>query len=64
MTIDTTTQNIRFPSSKNMCDYSWQTPQAGLVSGMDAGQRNAVIAAIMGDVSSSVQEAPTQVFVQ
>ncbi|WP_254017379.1 hypothetical protein [Mesorhizobium escarrei] len=37
------------------------TPQAGLVSGMDAGQRNAVIAAIMGDVSSSVQEAPTPV---
>ncbi|RUV03761.1 methyltransferase domain-containing protein [Mesorhizobium sp. M6A.T.Cr.TU.017.01.1.1] len=55
VTIHTTTQNIRFPSSKEYVRLQLAaTPQAGLVSGMDAGQRNVVIAAIMGDVSSSL----------
>ncbi|TIL63609.1 class I SAM-dependent methyltransferase [Mesorhizobium sp.] len=55
VTIHTTTQNIRFPSSKEYVRLQLAaTPQAGLVSGMDAGHRDAVIAAIMGDVSSSL----------
>lgn len=51
VTIDTMTQNIRFPSSKEYVRLQLAaTPQAGLVSGI-AGHRDAVI---MGDVSSSL----------
>ncbi|TIN32107.1 MAG: transposase, partial [Mesorhizobium sp.] len=55
VTILTTTQNIRFPSSTEYVRLQLAaTPQAGLVSGMDAGHREAAIAAIEGDLSSSL----------
>ncbi|MER9339956.1 hypothetical protein NKI41_04090 [Mesorhizobium sp. M0601] len=55
MTIHTTTQNIRFPSSREYVRLQLAaTPQAGLVSRIDAGHREAVIAAITGDLNFSL----------
>ncbi|MER8428327.1 methyltransferase domain-containing protein [Mesorhizobium sp. M1403] len=55
VTVHTITKNIGFPSPKEYVRLQLAaTPQAGLVSGMDAGHRDAVITAITGDLSSSL----------
>ncbi|TJW44306.1 MAG: methyltransferase domain-containing protein [Mesorhizobium sp.] len=55
VTVHTTTQNIRFPSPKEYVRLQLAaTPQAGLVSGMDAGHRDAMTTAITSDLRSSL----------
>jgi ubiquinone/menaquinone biosynthesis C-methylase UbiE len=54
--IRTTTQQIRFPSPREYVRLQLAaTPMAGLVSGMERGQRDALVEAIAGDLRTAVQ---------
>jgi len=54
--IRTTTQQIRFPSPREYVRLQLAaTPMAGLVSGMESGQRDALVDAIAGELRTAVQ---------
>ena len=56
VTIRTTTQQIRFPSPREYVRLQLAaTPMAGLVSGMESGQRDAFVDAIAGELRTAVQ---------
>ncbi len=59
--IRTTTQKIRFPSPREYVRLQLAaTPMAGLVSGMESGQREALVEAIAGEVTMAVQSGTAE----
>jgi len=58
VTIRTTTQKIRFPSPREYVRLQLAaTPMAGLVGGMESGQRDALVDAIAGDLMAAQGDA-------
>ena len=60
--IRTTTQKIRLPSPREYMRLQLAaTPMADLVSGMESGQRDALVEAIAGEVTMAVQSDTAEV---
>jgi ubiquinone/menaquinone biosynthesis C-methylase UbiE len=56
VTIRTTTQKIRFPSPREYVRLQLAaTPMAGMVRGIESGQRDALVGAIAGDLTVAAQ---------
>jgi ubiquinone/menaquinone biosynthesis C-methylase UbiE len=59
VTIRTTTQRIRFPSSRKYVRITLAaTPLAGMVSGIESGKREALVEALAGELTASLQPQP------
>ncbi|HET7877016.1 MAG TPA: methyltransferase domain-containing protein [Methylomirabilota bacterium] len=59
VTIRTTTQRIRFPSSREYVRITLAaTPLAGMVSGWESGQREALVEALAGELTASLRLQP------
>ena len=56
MTIRTTTQRVRFPSPREYVRITLAaSPLAGMVRGMESGQREALVEALAGELTASLQ---------